>query len=539
MKILLSLLATCLAFCLPDSAATYYVNERSGRDTNSGLSPRAAWRTLDRVNHAALQPGDFVLLKRGEVWHETLALPASGSEGNPIRFGAFGLGPRPVISGSDPVPAARWVAAGPLQHIPFPGGIPASVWNHGIRLIRVAAEKELNSPSKWWYDSANQRIYMEATSDVQEIEVQERDLNIDDRERSHLVFDNLDLRHGRQGLRLFAWSSQVRDITLQNSAVSTEPSAPHGTMSAGVYASVHTGEISGITIHNNTFIPYPNGLEHWGIYFVQGVTDFHILNNTFEPAGEDAITVWHSSHGVIAGNFGGGNGENTIDVKDSSEILISDNHADNDGEYNIVVHGVDSDQLTYNVTVENNRCRRGGQNGALTAGIVLLFTRACAVRNNRVEEAYGAGIFAHDRGPGGNNELSHNLLVNNGLHQKTGAITIENASRMDVLSNTIYQQGSDGPALRVESGAGPIAADIEGNRFVAEQGRMLELTDPHAPIVLDHNLYYSQGHAEFSCGMKTWAFPDWQAVMRQDLNSQAADIRTFPRSTVSSILPVH
>jgi hypothetical protein len=538
MKILLSLLATCLAFCLPDSAATYYVNSRSGRDTNSGLSSQSAWRTLDRVNHAALLPGDSVLLKRGEVWRETLTPPASGSEGNTIRFGAFGLGPRPVISGSDPVPAALWVAARPLQYLPFSSGIPASIWNHGIRLIRVSTEKELNSPSKWWYDSARQRIYMEGTSDVHEIEVQKRDLNIDDRECGHLGYDNLDLRHARQGLRLFAWSSPVRDITLQNSAVSTEPSAPHGTMSAGVYASVHTGEISGITIQNNTFIPYPKGLEHWGIYFVQGVTEFRIVNNTFEPAGEDAITVWHSSHGVIAGNAGGGNGENTIDVKDSSDILITENHADNDGEYNIVVHGVDSDHLTYNVTVESNQCRRGGQSGVLTAGIVLLFTRACAVRNNRVEEAYGAGIFAHDRG-GGDNELSHNFLLNNGLHQKTGAITIENASRMDVLSNTIYQQGSEGPALRVESGAGPVAADIEGNRFVAEQGRMLELTDPHAPIVVDHNLYYSQGHAEFSCGTKTWAFSDWQVVMRQDLNSQAADIRTFPRSTVSSSLQAH
>lgn len=534
MKTFLTVLFASLALCPPAGAAIYYVSSRSGRDSNSGLSPRSAWRTLDRVNHAQLRPGDSVLLKRGETWRETLRPPSSGIEREVIQFSAFGLGSRPVISGSDPVPSTKWTRAGRLQYFSLPGGAPASLWNHDIRLIRVTSLGALNSPSKWWFDSASQRIYMEATSDVREIEVQQRDINIDDGERSHIVYDNLDLRHAREGLRLYAWSLPVRDITLQNSTVSTEPSAPHGTMSAGVYASVKAGDLSGITIQNNTFVPYPTGLEHWGVYFVQGISDFHILNNTFEPAGEDAITIWHSSHGVIAGNSGGGNGENTIDVKDSSNILISNNYADNDGEYNIVVHGVDSDQLTYNVTVEKNRCRRGGQVGALTAGIVLLFTRACAVRDNLIEEAYGAGIFTHDRGSVGNNELSHNLLIGNGTRQKTGAITVENATRLTVLSNTIYNQGSGGAAVRVEGGSLLVAVRIEGNRFVEEHGRMLELTGPDATIIADHNFYYAQGRTEFSCGKRAWAFADWQAAMRQDLNSKVADIHTFSLSTLSS-----
>lgn len=536
MKTFLTILFASLALCPLAEAATYYVSSRSGRDSNSGLSPRSAWRTLDRVNHAQLRPGDSVLLKRGETWRETLQPPSSGMEREVIQVGAFGLGSRPVISGSDRVPSTKWTRSGRFQYFSLSGGAPASLWNHDIRLVRVASLDKLNSPSKWWFDPAAQRIYMEATSDVREIEVQHRDVNIDNGERSHIVYDNLDLRHAREGLRLYAWSSTVSDITLQNSAAGTEPSAPRGTMSAGVYASVNTGNLSAITIQNNTFVPYPTGLEHWGVYFVQGVSDFHILNNTFEPAGEDAITIWHSSHGVIAGNSGGGNGENTVDVKDSSDILISHNYADNDGEYNIVVHGVDSDQLTYNVTVEKNRCRRGGQVGALTAGIVLLFTRACAVRDNLIEEAYGAGIFTHDRGSGGNNELSHNLLIGNGTRQKTGAITVENASRLEVLSNTIYNQGSAGPALRVEGGALPVSVHIEGNRFVAERGRMLELTDPHAVIIADRNFYYAQGRTEFSCGRRDWGFSDWQANMRQDLNSKVADIRSFSLSTVSTTL---
>src|SRR5947209_13336520 len=57
----------------------------------------------------------------------------------------------------------------------------------------------------------------------------------------------------------------------------------------------------------------------------------------------------------------------------SHDVLISQNRADLDGEYNIVVHAVDPDPLTYNVIVEKNHCTRGGVAGHLTAGIVLLF----------------------------------------------------------------------------------------------------------------------------------------------------------------------
>ena len=64
-----------------------------------------------------------------------------------------------------------------------------------------------------------------------------------------------------------------------------------------------------ITIRNNRFMPYPTGLEHWGVYFVLGVSDFTIEANRFGPAGEDAITIWHSDHGLIANNACGGNGE--------------------------------------------------------------------------------------------------------------------------------------------------------------------------------------------------------------------------------------
>jgi hypothetical protein len=82
-------------------AATYYVNATNGRDANSGLSEITAWKTIAKVNASRFNPGDQILFKRGETWREQLTVSSSGSAGNPITFGAYGAGNKPVISGAN------------------------------------------------------------------------------------------------------------------------------------------------------------------------------------------------------------------------------------------------------------------------------------------------------------------------------------------------------------------------------------------------------------------------------------------------------
>lgn len=164
--------------------------------------------------------------------------------------------------------------------------------------------------------------------------------------------------------------------------------------------------------------PTPQVQSLGAFTFVKGVASFRIEDNTFGLAGGDAICIWHSSHGVIVRNRGGGNGENTVDVKDSHDVLITDNQSDNDTEYNIVVHGVDSNDLTYNIVVERNRRLRGGQGGKLLAGIALQFVRKSRVRRNRVEDAYGEGIVVGDAIRELGNEVSHTLLINQSAHSR-------------------------------------------------------------------------------------------------------------------------
>ena len=102
------LFALLCALPINSLAATYYLSNQ-GNDANDGLSPQTAWQTLEQVNNTTLADGDTILLQRGQVFRGEL---------NPRRvythltYGAYGQGPRPVISGS--IVIQNWQAS-PLR----------------------------------------------------------------------------------------------------------------------------------------------------------------------------------------------------------------------------------------------------------------------------------------------------------------------------------------------------------------------------------------------------------------------------------------
>lgn len=88
------------------AGATYYVSSSLGDDAYDGLSEAQPFATIDRVNGLALQPGDQVRFKCGDVWQaEQLVLSQSGTAGAPIVFGSYPNGclNKPVFSGSQPI----------------------------------------------------------------------------------------------------------------------------------------------------------------------------------------------------------------------------------------------------------------------------------------------------------------------------------------------------------------------------------------------------------------------------------------------------
>lgn len=78
----------------------YFVDATNGSDSNNGISPETAWQTINKVNTSTFSAGDKIGLIANGKWEEVLTIPSSGESNNPITFGAYGTGAKPVIYGS-------------------------------------------------------------------------------------------------------------------------------------------------------------------------------------------------------------------------------------------------------------------------------------------------------------------------------------------------------------------------------------------------------------------------------------------------------
>jgi parallel beta-helix repeat protein len=95
----------------PPATRTYYLSSTSGNDSNDGLSPEKAWQHLSKIyfksfSKDTFQPGDSILLKRGDQWDGQIRVQGNGTAGKPITLGAYGEGPKPLIYGDNQ--GARW-----------------------------------------------------------------------------------------------------------------------------------------------------------------------------------------------------------------------------------------------------------------------------------------------------------------------------------------------------------------------------------------------------------------------------------------------
>jgi hypothetical protein len=87
----------------PPADRTFYV-ALNGSDSNRGTSMRHPWRTVTRVDRAALRPGDTVLFYGGETFADNSLMPgdgftASGTARARIVFGSYGRGMAKLTDG--------------------------------------------------------------------------------------------------------------------------------------------------------------------------------------------------------------------------------------------------------------------------------------------------------------------------------------------------------------------------------------------------------------------------------------------------------
>ena len=91
----------------PDrSSPVYYVDSRSGKDSNPGTSPEKAWKSLQKLNDTVFQPGDSILFRRNRTWNGRFVPRGSGTSNAVVTIGAYAEGKKPRINARGKEPAA-------------------------------------------------------------------------------------------------------------------------------------------------------------------------------------------------------------------------------------------------------------------------------------------------------------------------------------------------------------------------------------------------------------------------------------------------
>jgi len=131
----------------PAPSRHFYVSPQ-GDDANAGSSPSLPWRTLAKVDAAALQPGDHVELQGGATFAEALA-PYAGTAGTgrlPIVFESFGKG-RARIRGGIYLSSVANLAFRDLEIASPPGkAVFSSAEGTGAQSIVLADMKISDAP---------------------------------------------------------------------------------------------------------------------------------------------------------------------------------------------------------------------------------------------------------------------------------------------------------------------------------------------------------------------------------------------------------
>ena len=117
-------------------ATDYYLSPR-GDDRNEGVGVEHAWASIDRLNQAALRPGDRVFFEAGATYPGPLLLEADdrGTETEPITITSFGDGRARVDAGEGSGVFAHNTAGIVLSHITLTGsGYPRNT-SDGIAFL--------------------------------------------------------------------------------------------------------------------------------------------------------------------------------------------------------------------------------------------------------------------------------------------------------------------------------------------------------------------------------------------------------------------
>lgn len=343
----LLLLSTAL-----NSQRTYYIDTQHGSDSSAGVSPTAAWRSLDRISRESFAAGDSILFKSGQAWRGSVQFRGGGRSGRPVYVGKYGDGLPPAIHGEG---GKNYSAIAGEVHFATVYLYNPQYWElNDLEITNYAAEEEGGLTRREW-EIKNVIDYAERRWPEQHVvkRVRKSGVLVEARDAGalhHLYFSNLRV-HGVNG-----------DMTKKHNG--------------GIFFAIFGAEgerptyfddlrVEGCHIHDvdRTGISNVSYYEKRTVDTVENWTPsrgYLVRDNIFQRTGANALIVRISDAPMVENNL-----FDHCSIKGSGNALFNFNTDNMVMQYNEARHtkynlgdhdagGIDSDYRTKNTTIQYN-----------------------------------------------------------------------------------------------------------------------------------------------------------------------------------------
>jgi parallel beta-helix repeat protein len=470
------------------SAATFYVSN-SGKDSNPGTSEAQPWKTIDKVNKSAFQPGDSVLLKRGDLWREQLRIVWSGVDGSPVTFGDYGTGDLPMLHGGTIIPPSDWVGPDAQGIYSYSLGYNIGNFSEDSVVLPQASDETLKDGNWFIFRSAiapyPSTVYYRPSSGTPANHITDRVgrgtcVSFDSGNNSYVTIQNISA-FLCVGIYATASNGSLHDITVKGSSFKN----------AGIQFITRNGNgNSHITIIGNQIINAPEGV------YVGGMDN--------GPENSDYVTIFGNTikdTGILVDSKHTGGDEEGIGLQNISNSVISDNE---------IFGGAKGGGISYwtnmnAVDATNNQFSRNYIHDILGSGII-----PGGSGNNNSNATVTNNIIAHCSAgpPASYSKYNGGLRLN---RAQSGSSLIANNTVFDCDVGINLYSLPDNYVIKNNL--------ILGNRQenVAREGNGIFNN------ILSNNLYYPNGSNLFFYVNKFYDLAGWQNITHQDANSISAD----------------
>ncbi|WP_372948067.1 right-handed parallel beta-helix repeat-containing protein [Mariniphaga sp.] len=437
-----------LFFTFSINAKNYYVSN-SGNDSNAGTAPETAWRTINQVNNTKFAPGDSILFERGGVWREGLKVPSSGASDNPIVFGAYDSGAKPVIDGADIISGMTNYAA----NIWKKAGItttPNLMYLNGTVGIPQTSLGACTSEGDWYYDSETDVVSIYSANDPSgNVELGQRKQIVDLGSYENITLSNLTIQHSNESI---SNSGAVRSSSGSNIAIRECTIQKSGRYGAYFLNSPY------LTIDNNIFLRNGESDKEGGNIRIHssitGISNITFTNNQCNYSGDHGFLIGTASKAThitnvdIHGNQFNYNNAAGLYIQMLDSAVVYNNTFDGNGDpvdasedYAIGITSCDNTDI-YQNTITNQIFNDAIQ---LYADTTLRWGSSDNLRIFRnyiygVVDGDGIGASIHGHNSCTNLLIAYNMIAeadHSGISLYHNSST-SSVSSVDIFNNTFY-----------------------------------------------------------------------------------------------------